>query len=364
MSGRPSNIRSRQKSCVACAGGKRRCNRQTPQCSRCLAHGLKCTYISRQRQQTPSKIQSIDSTSSLDFDDILSFLPPDDYLFDDAEIATSWLTPSPYLTVPTLLPAGLYPESAVIDRWSMNQALRSITAFPRMFACSRRTPFIHHRLYDAYLPDAIQDAFTVSSAYCNKTIETEDMVLRILENKAAKLVNQDHQSSTLEEILATVQALLLFHIIQLFDGNIRQRSLAEQNMDTLRALTMQLQARAADLDSTPTWQEWIFTESIRRTIIISIFIDGLYSGLKMGTCSNIRALSVLPFTSGVALWDLTTSASWLSESRGSRSNTVLYGDFSRAFENGRVPGELDTFQKLLLTPCMGERYREVLEMKD
>ncbi|KAJ5119059.1 hypothetical protein N7448_010767 [Penicillium atrosanguineum] len=363
MSGRPSNTRSRQKSCVACAGGKRRCNRQTPQCSRCLAHGLKCTYISRQRQQTPSKIQSIDSTSSLSFDDLLTFLPPDDSLFDDVEIPTSWLTPSPYLTVPTLLPAGLYPESAVIDRWSLSQALRSITAFPRMFACFRKTPFIHHRLYDAYLPDAIQDAFTVSSAYCNKTIETEDMVLRILENKSTKLVNQDHQSSTLEELLATMQALLLFHIIQLFDGDIRQRSLAEQNMDTLRVLTMQLQARAADLNSTPTWQEWIFTESIRRTIILSLFIDGLYSALKMGTCSNIRALSVLPFTSGVALWDLTTSASWLSESRDLRSNIVLYGDFSRAFENGRVSGKLDTFQKLLLTPCMGERYREVLEME-
>ncbi|KAJ5668435.1 uncharacterized protein N7477_007005 [Penicillium maclennaniae] len=258
----------------------------------------------------------------------------------------------------------MYPESAVIDRWSLNQALRSIMAFPRMFSSSRRTPFIHHRLYDAYLPDAIQDALTVSSAYCNKTKQTEDIVLRILENKCAKLVKQDHQSSTLEELLATVQALLLFHIIQLFDGDIRQRSLAEQNMDTLQALTMQLQVRATDIDSTPTWQEWIFTESIRRTVILSLFIDGLYSALKVGTCSNIRALSILPFTSSVALWDLPTSASWLSESHDLRSNTVLYGDFSRAFENGRVPGELDEFQKLLLTPCMGERYREVLEMKD
>ena len=369
MPQRPSNTRSRQKSCVACAGGKRRCSRQMPQCSRCLAHGLKCTYIGRQRQQTHPKRQSIDYTASRNLDDLISVLPPDDhlfddsYLFDDAELAP-WLTPSPYLTVPTILPAGFYPETAVIDRWSMNQALRSIKAFPRMFACSRRTPFIHHRLYDTYLPDAIQDAFIVSSAYCNKTKETEDMVLHILENKTSDLVNRNHQSNTLEELLATVQTLLLFQIIQLFDGDVRQRSLAEQNMDKLRALNMQLQFRAADLDSSPTWREWVFTESIRRTIILSTFIDGLYSALKIGSCTNIRELSVLPFTSGAALWDLTTSASWLSQSHSLRSNTVLYGDFSRAFENGRVPGELDNFQKLLLTPCLGERYREVLEMED
>ena len=362
MSRRPLHTRSRQKSCVTCAGGKRRCNRQIPQCSRCLAHGLQCIYVSRQRQQTPPKAQSVDSTSPNNFDDIISF-SPEDFLFDDAVIDTAWLTSSPFLTAPTLLPAGLYPETAVIDRWSMKQALQSIKSFPRMFACSRRTPFIHHRLYDAYLPDAIQDAFTVSAAYCNRTAETVDMVLRILENKAANLVSQDHKSISLEELLASVQALLLFHIIQLFDGDIRQRSLAEQNMDTLRSWTAQLQARVSDLDSTPTWQEWIFTESIRRTIILSVFIDGLYSALKTGHCSNIRALSVLPFTSGATLWDLTTSASWLAESHGLRSHTVLYGDFSRAFENGRVPGKLDGFQKLLLAPCMGERYREVLEIE-
>jgi hypothetical protein len=362
MPQRPSNTRSRQKSCVACAGGKRRCSRQMPQCSRCLAHGLKCTYIGRQRQQTPPKRQSIDYTASCNIDDLIPFLPPHDNLFDAAEFA-SWLTPSPYLTVPTIYPAGLYPETAVIDRWSINQVLRSIKAFPRMFACSHRTPFIHHRLYDTYLPDAIQDAFIVSSAYCNKTKETEDMVLRILESKTSKLVNQNHQSNTLEELLATVQTLLLFQIIQLFDGDIRSRSLAEQNMDILRVLKMQLQVRAAEIDSTPTWREWIFTESIRRTIILSTFIDGLYSALKVGSCTNIRELSVLPFTSSAALWDLTTSASWLSQSQSLRSNTVLYGDFSRAFENGRVSGELDNFQKLLLTPCMGERYREVLEME-
>ncbi|KAE8313211.1 hypothetical protein BDV41DRAFT_537159 [Aspergillus transmontanensis] len=361
--------RSRQKSCVACAGGKRRCDRQTPQCSRCHARGLECIYIKGQRQQPrPQSPRSlpIEPLSSPSLSDILAVFPPDDFtLFDDTELIASWLPPSPsLLAVPTLLPAGYFPETSVIDRWSTKQLLQSIKSYPRMFARSRRTPFIHHRLYDVYLPEAIQDAFTVSASYHTKTAETEDTILRIVEAKTANLVKQNHQEITLEELLAAVQALLIFHIIQLFDGDVRQRSIAEQNMDTLRAWTMQLQVRADELGPTPTWQAWILTESMRRTIIISVLIESLYSVLKVGHCTNIRALSVLPFTSGAALWDITTDASWLTQSHRLGSDTVLYGDFARAFGNGRVLGKLDEFEKTLLVPCMGERYREILTLED
>ncbi|KNG84658.1 hypothetical protein ANOM_006126 [Aspergillus nomiae NRRL 13137] len=360
----PSN-RSRQKSCIACAVGKRRCDRQTPQCSRCLARGLECIYIrEQQRRQSPRLLPS--SSSPPLVDDIPAVFLSDDFtLFTDTDLMASWLTSSPpLLAVPTLLPAGYFPETSAIDKWSTKQLLQSIKSYPRMFARSRKAPFIHHRLYDVYLPEAIQDAFTVSVSYYNRTPETEDTIFRILEAKTANLLNQHHPENTLEEFLAAVQALLIFHIIQLFDGDIRQRSLAEQNMDTLRAWTMRLQVRASELGPAPTWREWILAESVRRTVIVSILIEGLYSVLKVGHCTIVRALSVLPFTSGAALWDVTTDASWLAQSHRLGSDTVLYGDFARAFENGRVLGKLDAFEKTLLAPCLGERYREILKLED
>ncbi|KAK9481432.1 hypothetical protein V1527DRAFT_479661 [Lipomyces starkeyi] len=67
---------------------------------------------------------------------------------------------------------------------------------------------------------------------------------------------------------------MLFHIMQIFDGNTRQRSIAEQNFYTLRSWTLQLRVRAGDLGPVPTWQEWIFAESVRRTVILSMIIDG------------------------------------------------------------------------------------------
>jgi hypothetical protein len=184
-----------------------------------------------------------------------------------------------------------------------------------MFGCSRKAPFIHQRLYDIYLPACIQDSFAVSAAYCTKTSATEDMVFRTFESKVGLLVQQDYKEANLQELLAALQALILFHIIQLFDGDIRQRSLAEQNMDTLRAWTVQLKVRATELPPPFTWQEWIFEESVRRTVIFSLMLDGLFSTLKKGYCSNVKGLNILPFASKISLWEAGTAASWLAESR-------------------------------------------------
>lgn len=365
--------RSRQKSCIRCVQGKRRCNRQTPQCGRCLARGLECTYVKSHsgsnQQHTAAQSSYIPTVESLSssIDDFLSTVTPQEpTFFNDAEFLASWLTPGPSLfAVPTFLPtgpAGYFPEVVEIDKWSVRQLLRGLKSYPKMFARSLKTPFIHHRLYNACLPGAIQDVFMVSTLYYSKTPETEDTVQQIVGAKAMSLVRKSHPMA-LDELLAAVQALILFHIIQLFDGDIRQRAIAEQNMDTMRTWTMQLQVRAGELGPTPTWGEWIFVESVRRTVIVSVLLEGLYSMLKMGNCMVVRQLSVLPFTSGGSFWNINTDASWTAESHHLNSDTVLYGDYSRAFETGRVSGKLDKFDKLLLTPCIGERIGEYIALE-
>ncbi|OQD78039.1 hypothetical protein PENANT_c094G01087 [Penicillium antarcticum] len=360
--------RSRQKSCVACADGKRLCDRQTPQCSRCVGRGLKCTYVNGLSAKKPqrrkfSSVQSTESEVYHGLDDIVSFWSPNSDSINNSSALTPWHTGSPSLvTSPSLFPAIFFPDTVCPDKWSIKQCLQSLKSFPQSFARSRKTPFIHQRLYDTYLPNAIQDAFTVSTAYCTKTAETEDMTLRILEARSMSLVEQVHQTTSLEELLASVQALILFHIIQLFDGDIRQRAIAERNMVTLRSWTARLHDQAEDISQVSSWQEWIFVESIRRTVILSGLTDSLYSSLRNGYCANVKELSMLPFTSTSGLWHITTNAAWLISQ--SESDVVLYGDFSMAWENGRVLGELDDFQKLLLIPCVGESYKNALELEN
>ncbi|KAJ5579797.1 uncharacterized protein N7459_005782 [Penicillium hispanicum] len=370
MSCRSGPYRSRQKSCVACAEGKRRCNRQTPQCSRCLARGVRCSYVgvSMRPSKDASIPEPIDSYAWEQFSDLSAQSPQLSPLSSDPLSALGgpdWMTINPsLLTFPPSLSETLYPDVAFLDKWSTSQLLRSIKGFPRMFARHRSTPFIHPRLYETHLPDAIQDAFSVSASYCMKSAETEDTVFRILESKAAQLVRQDCQTLPLEDLLAAVQALMLFHTMQLFDGDIRQRSIAEQNLDVLRTWTLELHMRASTSGPAATWEAWVFSESVRRTVILATIIDDIYSVLKVGFCTSVPTLRILPFTATTGLWDASSSNSWLAESRRSGSRMVLYGDFSQDWREGQTGGKLDSFQKLLLTPCMGEKHRDILELEE
>ncbi|KAK9367591.1 hypothetical protein V1509DRAFT_640646 [Lipomyces kononenkoae] len=144
-----------------------------------------------------------------------------------------------------------------------------------------------------------QDAFNVSSAYVSKSPETEDMTFRIIEAIAVRILQQDCHMCSLQELLARVQALMLFKVIQLFDGDIRQRFLAEQHFGILRAWTSHFQSRSNDLEA--TLHEWVVAEIVRRTIIFSLILDSLQSTLKLGYCTNVPILSILPFTPEIEL---------------------------------------------------------------
>ncbi len=128
-------------------------------------------------------------------------------------------------------------------------------------------------------------------------------------------------------------------------------------MDTLRAWTARLKVQAEDLSPAASWQEWIFAESTHRTVIFSTLLDSLYSVLKVGYCTEAKELSMLPFDPRPQVWNHTTSTAWFAEYSQKGSDVVLYGDFSMAWENGHVLGELDEFQKLIFIPCVGERYK-------
>lgn len=53
---------TRQKACDACVSGKRRCDRQKPQCARCIARGIDCRYKKSSRT-APSKSTSTSTPS-------------------------------------------------------------------------------------------------------------------------------------------------------------------------------------------------------------------------------------------------------------------------------------------------------------
>ena len=375
---------SRQKSCAACARAKRRCFPQTPQCPRCASKGLQCVYKndplltrSRHADRSPSGARTLPEERNWDptatsaqacvgpvaaSNELITILEGTDDFFDERAIS-QWLSENaPPLDITLTLPLDGFGEVAYVDRWAADQMVRCLKTYPLMFSKLKFTSFIHARLYDAWLPDSIGDAFMLSATYSTRTKANEAMVFRILEQKTTSLLQQDTVAWTLDEHLAAVQALMLLYIIQIFDGDVRLRVFAESYSATLDAWTVQLRSRIPALSSKPTWQAWLFAESARRTVIFSLFISGIYSVLKRGFCTNVPKMRGIPITCKTDLWNAQTGAAWIASTESKKPEVIEYGEFARQWEEGLISGKLECFQKILLTPCVGEKYRDVLEI--
>ncbi|KAK9321361.1 hypothetical protein V1517DRAFT_262527, partial [Lipomyces orientalis] len=97
-------------------------------------------------------------------------------------------------------------------------------------------PFIHSRLYRTRFPRCVQDAYTALSCYLHKTASNEDTIFQIIEDRAKHLLVEhgipsadslpekvSSNSFTLDSLehIARVQALLVYQILDLYDGDIR-----------------------------------------------------------------------------------------------------------------------------------------------
>ena len=103
-------------------------------------------------------------------------------------------------------------------------------------------PFLHPRLHKADRhPKVLADAFIVSVLYSSMTLANRALVFRTIDNNAEALMNVSTEVvCTHESQLSRVQALLIYQTIRVFDGDIRQRAMAEAVMPTLQEWTYSL----------------------------------------------------------------------------------------------------------------------------
>ena len=138
-----------------------------------------------------------------------------------------------------------------------------------MFVFQGRTLFIQSCLYHA---------FVICALYLAMNETNKIAVFHTMELKVAELIHESNEASwSIADNLAGVQALILVHIIQLFDGDIRQRALAEQHEAILVRWTDQLQMRTKNelvASTSPIWSSWIFVESLHRTSLSRIWSKG------------------------------------------------------------------------------------------
>lgn len=164
-------------------------------------------------------------------------------------------------------------------------AVKWLKSLPRRFVVEGQIPFIHKSLYGLHPPHAIQDILGACALYIQKNEANEGLVYRNLTQQADRLVENYANSSALEQ-LAAVQSLALLQIIRFFDGDIRQRADAERTESLFLQWIHQLQHRLKESDGMSqiddSWQSWLLSESLRRTIIMGYTLQGFYCFLKNG----------------------------------------------------------------------------------
>jgi hypothetical protein len=195
-----------------------------------------------------------------------------------------------------------------------------LASLPHVFASSGQTIFIHLQKFQALQSPALQQAMSACALYSIQNPATKAIVHQVIQSNVQHLLSTTNSStSSNHDLLAALQALLLYQLMRLFDGSIRLRAAAEACEPTAILWAEELRTRACATtlplhpvstlgDTTPDWQLWLFHESIRRTVLTAFLLRGVYNYLKTGT--DIPTVVGVYFTAQSRLWNAQSEASW------------------------------------------------------
>jgi hypothetical protein len=258
-------------------------------------------------------------------------------------------------------------------------------------------PIIHSQLYKNRFPRSIRDAFAAVSCYAQKKASNEQIIFRIIEEQAKQLL-ADHgvamgdamgasqagpgASSTNAdplEHLARVQALLIYQLLGLYDGDIRLRHLAESSFPILNSWMHQMLESASSatclgsavisanhdpwaFSSSLTdaahwenllWYSWIYAESLRRTWLVASGIQGIFLVIQREL--PIPCQGAMMFTTRQGIWEARSSMAWERLCSGDVKLTRI-AEADQLFTE--APKEVNDFSKVILEIVFGAEKME------
>jgi hypothetical protein len=219
--------------------------------------------------------------------------------------------------------------------------------------------FIHQSLYSKTQPTAYQDSCTLSALYLAKTSQNIPIITRSIETKISGLVSAS-KTWSLADHLAAVQALTIYQAIRLFDPTLNVQATAASQNRLLERWTATLWKRSFNEVSTfkSSWDAWVFYESLRRTVLISVFLRGGWSCItRDGLCDQTPVLSKLPLNRSDELWGVDEKGfdERSVKEKGDAACLVSYAEWAAEWEGGSgdVDGLTD-FHRMLLAACRGK----------
>lgn len=400
----------RQKACKACAESKRKCDKKLPECQRCLDRDVDCHYPElkkrRRNVKQPEELAGFRNhanadalANSLDFVDwntdevtdldvpvsevtfpplpgSVAGPPSQRFVLAGDNLST---TPCPwFLREETWLLQHTKQEPGCVDDVHLEPFIRAVDEMLQSWVKNGRNSFIHRRLYESGMPTCLQDAFTTLAAYINRTSAAEEIILQIAEERSSALTRQGLPATVrgahgILTHLARTQALFVYAFIRLFDGSVRMRASAEQQLPTLRQWVDEVwqavkgyqgedvllshdprywTANELDRDynaASELWKLWTLTESIRRTHIIIHTIANVYETMTKGL---VECAGLLMFTARHGLWEADSAVKW-SELCHAKPPLLVSSLEPEPLISRYAPEEIDDFVKMYWTFIAG-----------
>jgi hypothetical protein len=131
------------------------------------------------------------------------------------------------------------------------------------------------------------------------------------------LVQIDIKGRPVQEALSALQALLIYLGTFLVSESDVERTSAEKSLRVLNEWTQNLLQHAQTSASVEgsAWQDWLFGESVRRTIVMSYALYMSITSYRRGYCANWLFLESLPFDRRPGLWIAQSAQAWMAAAR-------------------------------------------------
>ncbi|KAH8596290.1 hypothetical protein B0O99DRAFT_110933 [Bisporella sp. PMI_857] len=342
----------RRKACNACVRAKRRCDLRLPQCSRCASRGSICGYATASEIDSRSLQQAGNGwhrVSPLEGGPIvqgfISIPLSTGTDFNPGALMARDLSP---------LTSFCFQERTTLTPEQTDFCISQFQFWILQLAQQNQSPFIHSSSYQQKPPEAYQGLLGVCAMYSQKTPQNQSIIFSMLDSQVFRLIYKAKSEYWgAEEYLLGVQAMIMYQIIRLFDGDIRQRANAERHFAMLETWTRKLHsaknASSNDCGTGSHYRRWIFIESIRRTVIMAIMVQAIYTVVKDGFCTSVPLLATLPVSADGGLWNLSEDI-WRQSKPGFQNDMFSYQDFIEKWNGGEAL-HLDSYETILLAAC-------------
>lgn len=341
----------RRRSCNPCFTTRRKCDRTFPICSRCQRNNKNCQYAYLPRASDGQTAQP-----GYQSNQISRYITHQHYQQDttpsaqnSAELEAQWHS------IPKSL-GRLGTQPRVVGLESHVWAFAQLRGYPQHFATRGENIFIHPTLYRSFFPASIRTAFGICAATLSLNQQTYSLIFQAVDAEVFNLLRSP-LTGTLFESLAAFQALVLYQIVRVFYGDVKEQWAAEQQEYIVRSIGLRLLRQAEEELPMPptTWESWIFAETVRRTVLFSFKLYTLYWSFRAGTCKENGALNHLPLSANPGIWD----SQDVDLENVARDTIIAHGQLLERWQ-AAPQRKLDRYEKFLVVAWKGAPTVEAL----